>query len=81
MFLMAQKKRPNALNATQKTAALCKVRFLKKLKKKLIKYPFLTKICQKWSFFEFFFLIFSETVPCKQLGFFVVAFSASGCFF
>ena len=39
---MAQKKRPVALNATQKSPALFKVQFLKK-KKNLLKIPIFTK--------------------------------------
>ena len=47
-FLIPQKKRPDALNATQKTPTQYKVWFLKKIKKNLIKYPFLSKTARKW---------------------------------
>ena len=48
MFLIAQRKRPVALNATQKTPALYKVRFLKKFKKKtLINIPIFNQNSQK----------------------------------
>ena len=43
MFLIAQKKRPDALNAMQKTPAPYKVWFLKKSIKTLKKYPFQPK--------------------------------------
>ena len=50
-FLVAQKKRLDALNATQKTKAPNNVRFLKKSRKTSKKYPFLPKR-QKMAIFE-----------------------------
>ena len=41
IFFIAQKKCPDALNETQKTSGLCKVRFWKKSGKTLINWPFL----------------------------------------
>ena len=67
MFLVAQKKCPDALNATQKTPAFYKVGFLKKSRK----LSFLA-VLVKNGYFMMFFLIFSETVLCKGLGFFVL---------
>ena len=57
-ILIAQKKRPVALNATQKTSALCKVLFLRKNLKKLL---FLDKIAKN-GIFKGFFMILSKTV-------------------
>ena len=61
MFLVAQKKRPDALNSTQNKPALYKVRFLKK-----------SPICNQNDNFWRFFFNFSETVHCKKLRFFAL---------
>ena len=63
--------RPHALNATQKTQALYKVRFLKKIKKNLQISPCLTKTLKNGNFLRYY-LIFAETILCKELGFFVL---------
>ena len=69
LILIAQKKGLGALNATQKTSALCKVPFMKKSRKtvqngqKLSTWSKMTVFCP-------FFLIFSEMVLCRELGFF-----------
>ena len=60
LILIAQKKRPDALNTTQKTPALCNVPFLNKAR----------KTSKKWHFwknghFWQFFLIYSGTVHCR----------------
>ena len=62
-FLIAQKKRLDALNATQKTTAPNKVRFLKKSWKTSKKYHFWPKR-KKMIIFYCYFLFFSETVFC-----------------
>ena len=49
-FLIAQKKRLDALNATQKTTAPNNARFLKNNEKKLQKIPFLTKTAKNGHF-------------------------------
>ena len=56
MFLIAQKKRPDALNATQKTPAPYKVWFLKNQEKPFKKTHF-NQNGPKWQFFKRFFLI------------------------
>ena len=66
-FLIAQMKRLDALNATQKTSALCKVLILKKSRKTAKKAHF-WKIVQFWQFF----LIFSESVLYRELRFFAL---------
>ena len=79
LFLIAQKKCLDALNAVQKTFALYKIRSLKKTWQT-------SKNTHCWwkrlklVIFECFSLYFSETVLCKELGF-CVAFSALGRFF
>ena len=47
MFLTAQKKRPDALNGTQKTTALYKIRFLKKNQEKPHEIPIFNQNGQK----------------------------------
>ena len=54
MFLIAQKKRSDALNAMQKTPAVCKVRFLKKNQENPHKILIFNQNGQKWSFLEVF---------------------------
>ena len=75
-ILIAQKKRPDALNATQKTSALSKVSFLKKSRKTLKKCCFWPKL-QKRPIFLYFFQ--DRTLQRPEV--FCVAFSASGRFF
>ena len=53
-ILIAQKKRPGALNTTQKSPALCNVPFLNKSLKKLQKMGFLKKMVNFGSFSWFF---------------------------
>jgi len=71
LIWIAQKKGFDALNATQKTSALCKVPFLKKSRKP-------GQNCLKWSkwakitVFGRFFLFFSEMVLCRELRFFAL---------
>ena len=71
-FFDSWKKRPDAMSVTQKTPALYKVWFLKKSKKNLKKKTNQTKTDQKCIFLKRFFLIFSETVHCEELGGFVL---------
>ena len=59
--------RLDALNATQKTSALDKVLFLKKIRKTAKNDHFFRNANFWW-----FFLIFSETVLCKELKFFAL---------
>ena len=54
MFLIAQKKCLDALNAMQKTPAFYNVRFLKKIKKNLQKLPFFSCFDLKWVFLQGF---------------------------
>ena len=54
MFLMAQKKRPDALNATQKTTAFYNVRFLKKIRKTFKNYHFWAVLVKNGYFYEVF---------------------------
>ena len=74
-YLIAQKKRPDALkfnlNASQKTQVLYKLWFLKKSRKTI------EKTYHVWPFglneyFLRFFLIFSKTILCKEMGFFAL---------
>ena len=69
---MAQKKRADALNATQKTSYLFNLRFWKKSRKTLKKYLFFFAILAKNGNFLRFFLIFSETILGKELRFFAL---------
>ena len=78
-FLIAQKKRLDALNATQKTTAPNNVRFLKKSRKTFKKYHFWLKR-QKMVIFEVFFVFFRNRTLLRA-GVFCVAFSASRRFF
>ena len=71
-FLIAQMKRLDALNATQKTSALCKVLILKK-SRKTAKSAHFQKIVQFWQFF----LIFFRISTLQRAEVFCVAFSAS----
>jgi hypothetical protein len=71
-FLIAQIKRLDALNATQKTSALCKVLILKK-SRKTAKSAHFQKIVQFWQFF----LIFFRISTLQRAEVFCVAFSAS----
>ena len=48
MFLIAQRKRPVALNAAQKNPALTKVQFLKRNQEKSHKIPILIQTGKKW---------------------------------
>ena len=68
LILIAQKKRPGELNSTQKTPALCNVLFLNKSRKTFKKWHFRKNL----AFFGSFFLIFSGTVPCRELGSFAL---------
>ena len=61
MCLIAQKKGPDELNATQKNPDFYKLRFLKKSRKNTKIYHFLVVLVKNWYFYEVF-LIFSETV-------------------
>ena len=70
-ILIAQKKRPDALNATRKTSGLCKVRFWKKIRKNLEKSAFFAILAKKGNFLRFF-LIFSETIFWTELRFFAL---------
>ena len=63
LILIAQKKRPGALNTTQKTPALCKVPFLNKYRKPSIKWHFWKKL-----YFWQFFLIFQERFIVESWG-------------
>ena len=54
MFLIAQKKRPDALNAMQKNPAFYKVQFLKKSRKTSKKYNFLAVLFKNGYFMKFF---------------------------
>ena len=65
LILIDQKKRPDALNTTQKTPALCNVLFLNVSR----------KASKKWHFEggkSQFFWIFSGTVHCRELGTFAL---------
>jgi hypothetical protein len=66
-----KKKRLDALNAMHKTLALNKQLFLKNQEKPPKNYIFFTKFASNAIFWRFF-LIFSETVLCKELGFFAL---------
>ena len=66
-FLIAQKKCPDALNATQKTPALYNVPFLNK-SRKTDKNAHFFKNAIFWRFFS----IYSGTVHCRELGSFVL---------
>ena len=76
LFLIAQKKRPDALNATRKTPALYNVPFLNKIKKNCQKCPFY----QKCHFLEVFLVLFRNGT-LQRAEVFCVVFSASGRFF
>ena len=70
-FLIAQKKCPDALNATQNPPAFYKVRFLQKSRKTSgndLFWPFCFKMGILWGFSQFF----SETALCTELGFFAL---------
>ena len=54
MFLIAQKKRPDTLNATQKTTAFYNVRFLKEIRKTLKNYYFWDVLVKNGYFYEVF---------------------------
>ena len=64
LILIAQKKGPGALNTTQKTPALCNEPFL-------YKSFFFKCIFENFHFWQFF-LIFSGTVHCRELGSFAL---------
>ena len=68
MFLIAQKKRPDALNGTQTNPAFYNILFLKKSRKASKNDHLLGRFGYKWVFYEVF-LDISETVLCKALGF------------
>ena len=80
MFLIAQKKCPDALNATQKTPAFYKVRFLKKSRKNLKNDHFLVVLVKNGYFMRVFWIFFRNRT-LHRAGFFCVAFSASQRFF
>ena len=65
LVLIAQKKRPGALNGTQKTIGLCQVLLLRKSRKTL-KNTIFTKM-PGFGTFWCFFLIFSVTLLSKDL--------------
>ena len=67
LFLLAQMKRPDALNATQKTPALYNVPFLKKSRKTAK-----NAHCFKNAIFWRFLQIYSGTVHCRDLGSFAL---------
>ena len=67
---MAENERLGALNATQKTSALCKESILKN-KEITAKITQKCAFLQKWSVLAFI-LNFSETVLCKELRFFAL---------
>ena len=69
LFLIAPKKRPVTLNAMQKTPALYKVWFLRKSRIRIKNINF-GQNCKK-CFFRGISGIFSVTIVCKELGFFV----------
>ena len=69
--MIAQKKRLDALIATQKTTAPNNNRFLKKWNKNLQKILFLTKMAKNCHFWRGYF-IFSGTILCQEQGFFVL---------
>ena len=70
LVLIAQIKRFGTLNATQKTAALYKAPCLKKSRKTARNWLFLTKNALL-TIFRQFFLIFTRTVLCRGLWFFL----------
>ena len=81
MFLIAQKKRPDALNATQKNPSLlkCKVSEEKKQEKKLTNLLFVYVLVKKNGYFYEVFIDFSK-ITLQRAGVFSVAFNASGRF-
>ena len=72
LILIAQKKGFDALNTTQKTPALCRVPFLKKINKNWLKMVKNGQNGFKIIIMSRFFLIFSEMVLCTELGFFAI---------
>ena len=76
LFLITQKKRPDALNATQKTPALYNVPFLNKSRKTATNAHFFNNA----NLLRFFLdLLVNGTL--QRAGVFCVVFSASGHFF
>ena len=75
LILIAQKKRPDALNTTQKTPALCNVPFLNKSRKTAKNAHFF-----KFHFWEVFLDLFRNGT-LQRAGVFCVVFSAPGRFF
>ena len=72
LFLIAQMKRPDALNATQKPPASNNVWFRKKLRNTSKNDHFLQFWFKKNGNFWRLFKIFIETMLCKELGFFAL---------
>ena len=70
-ILIAQKKRPDALIATQKTSSLCKVQFCKKSRKTLKNYPFL-QFWPKTVIFQGFSSFKKKIILYKELRFFAL---------
>ena len=67
-FFTAQKKRLDALNATQKTSAYNKIQCLEKSRKTFKKLPFFAVLAKSGNFWSFIF-IFSKTVLSLELWF------------
>ena len=77
---MAQKKSFDAVNATQKTSALCKLPFLKKSRKTDAKWSKMGKMVNNDNF-ELVFLDFFRNGTSQRAAVFCVAFSVSKPFF
>ena len=68
-FFIAQKKRPDALNALQKISAFYKVRFLKNQEKPQKMTIFFSRFGLKWVFYEVFLGFFQKPYFVKLWGF------------
>ena len=79
-ILIAQKKRPDALNAAQKTSEFCTVQSWKNPEKPLRITFFICNCGQKQKILEVFLDFFSNNT-FKRAEPFCVAFGALGCFF
>ena len=77
LILIAQKKRPDALNTTQKTPAICNVPFLNKSRKTAKNANFFLQKCNFWEVV----LALLRNSTLQRAGDFCVVFSASGRFF